>query len=202
MADILKPTVDSTIFDQDGLTAADVNDDHELAVHDAEVINALATQSSRTRWQQAVIDGKAFFTINPLVTIAGQLETDFLLLRNPTASGKTVYFEDIIYTYTKGSGASVIRIYRQPTVTSVGTTQAVQKVDLNGIPSTITLAYYVPTISARGTLYRVFSQDATASFIRFADLGMVMEESNDILLTIQPAANNTDHSITASWMEE
>jgi hypothetical protein len=196
MADLNKTTADVTIFDNESDNYADVNTDHELLVRDN------GNFIDGDRWQYLVKNGFAFSTIRDFVTISGQLETDFILMLNPNASGKTVYFNDIIYTYNKGSGISIVKFYRNPTITTNGTSQTINKKLLSQSASSVCSVYYAPTISNRGTLRAIIGQSAVGSFIFEPHLGMCLEANESLLISITPAANNTDHSIYFDWGEQ
>jgi hypothetical protein len=195
MADIPNSTQNVTIYDEAGYRA-EVNVDNELMVHDIHTI------TDGDRWQATVKAGRGFSTVNEFVTISGQAETDFLLVTNPNGSGKIAYFEEWIYTYNKGAGISIVRVYINPTITSNGTAQAINKLKPSGTTSTVVSAYRAPTISARGTLRRIIGQSAVGSFVYHTDLTSLLEPNNSMLFTVQPAANNTDHSMYLSWEEQ
>jgi hypothetical protein len=196
MADLSKTTADVTIFDNESDNYADVTANHELLVRD----NGDFTDGDR--WQYLVKNGLAFSTITNFVTISGQLETDFILMLNPNASGKTVYFNDIIYTYNKGSGISIVKFYRNPTITTNGTSQTINKKLLSQSASSVCSVYYAPTISNRGTLREIVGQSAVGSFIFEPHLGKCLEANESLLISITPAANNTDHSVYFDWGEQ
>lgn len=195
MADIPNATQNVSIYDETG-NVAEVNSSNELLVHDTH------NSTDGDRWQTVVKEGRAFFTIGNFTTIAGQAETDFFLLTNPAGSGKIIYFETLVYTYNKGAGVSVVRIYRDPTITANGTSFTIQKVKPTSTFTTVLSAYTAPTISARGTLRQLLGQSAVGSLIYHEDLGFMLEPNHSTLFTIQPAANNTDHALYLEWEEQ
>jgi len=206
MADIDRMTVDATIFSSDGITpvAVKTGANPQLYVYDPDVLGALNTPSAASSpdlWQFYVGAQKGYSATTTFVTISGQAETDFMLVRNPSASTIRMFWHDLDYTYNKGSGISVLKVYRAPTVTAVGTLLNVEKRYIGGAIANQTLAYQTPTISARGTLIRVVGNSATATFTSEEHLGFILPANTDILITIQPAANNTDHSIYIDWAE-
>jgi hypothetical protein len=198
MADLNDVTMDVTLFDDNSGNYADINANHELLVHDDHGFAVL----DGDRWQTSVKYGRGFSTVNEFVTISGQAETDFLLITNPTGSGKIAYFEEWNYTYNKGAGISILRAYSGPTITANGTAQSVVKLKPSSAISTALSVYRAPTISARGTLTRIVGQSAVGSFVYHTDLGAMLESNSSLLLTIQPAANNTDHSLFVEWEEQ
>jgi hypothetical protein len=158
--------------------------------------------STKTELQTLAEAGKVFSIQGAFVTISGSSETDFMLFRNPTGSGKIVEFSKFFYTYTKGSAIALMRMYQAPTVTSVGAAITINKMNLGGAISPVALVYQTPTISNRGALRRVVGNSSVQTFIFERDLAFIIPANTDILITITPASNNTDHSVGIEWAEE
>lgn len=208
MADIPNATSNVTLYDENGnpiqVSLNALSGIYELRVKDKDVFDQLSQPSAASApdlWQFYTLAQMGFSATIPLQTIAGQSETDFILFRNPTGSGKIIKFHDIDYLYNKGSGIAIVRMYLGPTITSVGTGVSVQKRYVGGAISPTSLVYYNPTISARGTVIRIFGQSAVASFTEEEHLGWIIPANTDMLITVQPAANNTDHTIYMDWAE-
>jgi hypothetical protein len=227
MSDITNPTLDATLYDSTGANAMGINSGNEASVTDAtthttltgikgqtdkltftgsqlQVITTPANDtlaSIKNEWQTHTEAGHAFSLTTPIVTVSGQLETDFLLINNPTGNTINLEIHTLMYTYSKGSGLALVKIYAQPTITTNGTSIGINKMKLNGSTSSIATSYYNPTISARGTLRRVFGASSAGSALIEYDLGLIIPPTYSLLYTVVPAANNADHSIYLDWAE-
>jgi len=211
MADIPNPTGDITIFGADGVYPAEVTSLNELKTLSpqelAELValkNLIGNPTSATApdlWQYYTYLGQSFQYNTTFNTISGSSETDYVLFRNPVGSGKIIRIHDLDYTYNKGAGISIFRVYINPTVTSVGTPITINKKRVGSTVAPIALAYLTPTISARGINYRSFGQSAVSTFELECHLSFILPAGTDLLVTIQPAANNTDHAVFSDWSE-
>jgi len=228
MADLNDATMDVTLFDDNSGNYADINTSHELIVNDGtthttltgiknqtdkltwtgtqlQVITTPAsdTQASiKNEWQTATENGRGFALTTPIITVSGQLETDFLLVRNLTANTFNIEFHSLMYTYSKGSGLALVKIYDTPTITNNGTALTPNKMKLNGSYSSTLTTTYTPTISARGSLRRVFGASSAGSALIEYDLGLILPPNHTFLYTVVPAANNADHTLYLDWIEQ
>ncbi len=155
-----------------------------------------------TLWQEMTRDGHGFSAITNFVTIAGTTETDFMLIRNPAASGVLARLKEFIMTIGgSASNTSIFRFYRSPTVTSDGTPITVNKVLSIGTPTNQVLCFQTPTISARGTLVQLFAVDFE-SFSRDQELSRYLAEGSQLLVTVQGSVTNIEHNLVFTWAEE
>jgi len=102
----------------------------------------------------------------------------------------------------KNSGNAILKIYRNPTITTDGTSLTINKIKNSSSITAALSAFTIPTISARGTLRRVFSNDNNRFVYHPFDLEYILEANENLLVTIQPGVNNGDHSVFFSWCEE
>ncbi len=207
MADIPNATGDITIWDTTGLLSPKIATnvgDNELWVHDKDVLAQISQPSAASApdlWQFYTLSQQGFSAVTPFVTLSGQAETDFMVFRNPTNSTITVKLHDIDYIYNKGEGIAVVRIYHAPTISVLGTTVPIQKRYIGGVISPQALVYRQPTITSKGTLIRVFGTSAVSSYTHESHLAWILPPNTNILFTVQPAANNTDHLMYCDWAE-
>jgi len=207
LGDIPNSTNDVTIYDPTGSNAVNVRTTgavNELSVNDTELLNAFTSPTAAVApdlWQYYAMLGQNFQAVTTYITISGQAETDFLLFRNPANSEKTVRFHDLDYTYNKGAGIAVVRQYLTPTITNVGAALAITKKYVGFATNPVVLVYTIPTISVKGTLVKSFGQSSVGTYQDEKHLGYVIPAGYDLLFTVQPAANNTDHSLFLDWSE-
>ena len=147
-------------------------------------------------WQRLASGGSGYAVTTNNIIIANTLENDFLLLKNTAGSGKTLR----LYKITFGSDqnpankSALFRIYRDPTITSNGTSLGVNNLKKGGSASVMT-AFRTPVISARGTLMSAGSFDASGA-AHEADLGLTILPGENVLITLNATANNFDHIVT------
>ncbi len=137
-----------------------------------------------------------------IITVALAVETDLILFRNPAGSGKLVeLFEQVVSIPDSASNVrSVIRIYKNPTITLNGTALGTGGLR-NGQAASVLLASSLPTIAARGTLVQIYGVTYNPVF-RALDLNRYIEEGDSILLTATPSGAGTNHSLTQAWIEK
>ena len=135
------------------------------------------------------------------ILIANNAENDFLLLKNPAGSGKTVKIERIVFgsDENQANKSTFFRIYRDPTITSNGTALAINNLKKGASVGVIT-AFKIPAISSRGTLMSVGSYQAPR-ISDDTDLVVMLHSGENMLITIDPTASNFDHQITVYFSE-
>lgn len=160
------------------------------------------TPYSVNQWQSLTKDSKVGYAyVSGLVNIALAAETDFCLFKNPVASGRLVQLYEQVISIPDSSNVvrSIIRAYKNPTITLNGTAMATGGLR-NGQPASVLLAFNAPTIAARGTLVQIYGINY-APFVRTLDLARFIEQGDNLLITVQPSAATTNHSLTQSWAE-
>ncbi|TAK59555.1 hypothetical protein [Methylobacter sp.] len=147
-----------------------------------------------------------FFTNGEVNIPTANVETPYMLIRNPAGSGKNIRLNDLrpIVANT-GTVSGVIRIYARPTVTAVGTASPITSYRITASPPvSIMQSFTLPTISVNGTKFgHIFVGRGTNAFIDHIDfdLAPILEPGNDILITAQMDANNTVIGVMADWAE-
>lgn len=151
--------------------------------------------------QRLANQGKCFTFVTGFTVVAGTAETDFVLIRNPSGSGKKVSLSEFLMTIDSATAQrSIFKFYRNPTITNVGTPITLFKVNPNGAISPTVLAYSSPTISNRGSLIQGFRVD-NVTYGRNQKLSRFLVEGADLLITVQGSTNNIEHNLTAVWAE-
>lgn len=165
-------------------------------------MQTIVPSSNSNLWQNLSRNGSGFTTITGFVTIAGTTEVDFMLLKNPGASGILCRFSEFIMSIqTATAQRSVIRFYRQPTITDNGTPLTISKVLSTGAQTTALTAFQTPTISDRGSLIQMFIID-NVTYQRNQELGRFLTQNSNLLITVQGTLTNIEHNIVAVWAEE
>ncbi len=152
-------------------------------------------------WQRQAVAGMGYVVTTNNILIANNAENDFLLVKNPTGSGKTVRIERIIFgsDENQANKSSFFRIYRDPTITSNGTTLVINNLK-KGSAAGVMTAFKIPTISARGTLMSVGSYQAPR-VSEDTELAVMLQPGENILITIDPTAAGFDHQTTVYFSE-
>ena len=129
MGDIPDRTTDITIYGENGATPVNVNVDNELLTHDQHAIDLLndiasgtgiISQNVTSSWEYFAGVGRTFVGSYGATFAGGTAETGFFLLKNPVASGRLVKINHLDLAVTTNTNGS-FRIYRHPTITTVGT---------------------------------------------------------------------------------
>lgn len=148
------------------------------------------------------------FQIAGTFTITGSgTENNFLLIRNPSGSGKQIRLIDITVGYTNTINVlAYFKLYSSPTVTANGTAITIKPGRIgSSVPSSSVNAYSNPTVSDRGTEYLNFmaaggpSTDASWRFE--INQSILVDPNYDILLTGTPDGTNRNVLLTVRWAE-
>lgn len=151
-------------------------------------------------WQKRSFEGKGFIVTTDEITIAPTTERDFVLIKNPTASGKLHRVNELTVTLRSESQDTTIRIYKNPTVTTNGTALTVRNVRTSGnMP--VSQVFSLPTISARGQLVAAYSRNAD-SLDRKLDLALYLEQGESFLITVEGTTKRNDYTLTSTFVEE
>jgi len=152
-------------------------------------------------WSVLVKDGKGFVATSDALTVTGSTETDFMLLKNPASSGKYVRFKEFLFSIDSSTTqGSIVRFYRDPTITANGTSLAANKLKKSQSDTAVATIFKTPTISARGTLLEVF-QIGLGVFNRDLMIARFLEENENMLVTVQGTKVNVVHALTVLWAE-
>lgn len=187
-----RATQDITIWDETNDNSAMVDSEGRLKV----LIN------QNNLYQEKITEGKGFVLTTNFVSISGTSVVNFLLLRNPNNSGKTIRIKKIVYQHRikVATDISRFRIYRNPTITSNGTALTINKMIFTQPNTPVLLSSLTPTISSVGTLFKVYT--VVNSLLIDEDLTFFILPNENILVTVQNAATNKECAITLEFIEE
>jgi hypothetical protein len=143
-----------------------------------------------------------FYFINYEYT-SGTSETDAILIINPSGSGKNFYLKNIMISGMNTVAVRTrVRVYQNPTINNNGTSLTIRNRNIgSGLPASVGLAYYTPTISNRNIQeFELSVQESNTIEHDFA-LGQIMYANNSLLITIQNDGTNKLVGITFVWAE-
>lgn len=150
-------------------------------------------------WKYFAKTNRAFSVDRVSVTIVGTAESDFMLLVNPTAIPTLVDLR-VKGATLSGTGESVFRLYKAPTVTDNGT--PITPINFRDMAvSSVMEAYADPVIAARNAPFVGFVVP-TGLVQRNVDLALYLLPGTSLLITIQPSINNKDYSVAISYAED
>ena len=144
------------------------------------------------------------FCISEPITPTAASETDVILIKNPTGSGKKLYLDLFEILGLSADFSSIIRIYSGPTITANGTAITIKNGNVGSAVTSVMNAYKLPSISARGSLLYTgsFLKAVTASwFIEFAGR-LLWNANHNMLITFEHSATSRDAVISAIWREK
>lgn len=152
-------------------------------------------------WQRQAAAGMGYAVTTNNILIANANENNFLLLKNPAGSGKTVRIARIVFgsDENQANKSTFFRIYRDPIITADGTALAINNLKKGGLAGVMT-AFKIPTISNKGTLMSAGSYQAPR-ISEDTELAVMLQPGENMLITIDPTAPNFDHQITVYFSE-
>lgn len=130
---------------------------------------------------------------------ASGTDNPLILLKNPSGSGKTIYLCFVSYGIAVANVFGTIRLYKDPTITSNGTSRTI--VAFGSAATSMTL-YTTPTISANGTLLTTeVSGQNNNSILLNIDYSITIAANSSLLITGDPGSNNRQAEISLRWIE-
>jgi hypothetical protein len=162
----------------------------------------ISVSSGGNLWQERTNASFGYIATTNVLTIATSVEQPFLLLKNPSGSGKNMRLEKIIFQ-SDANSKNVFRIYRNPTITANGTALTINNLRFSGSAS-IGTVYKISTTTSFGTLITpiiMLGSPAGSNTILDLDLGQFIEQNENLLITIDPSANGLSFAVTVYWVE-
>jgi hypothetical protein len=203
MADLPNPTQDVTLFDNESDNYADITDDNELSVLDAqslaELVEILKATKNIHYYQEYE---QAFYVTYQATLTSKDTLYPIILFHNPSASGKEFEIQHIdISAVAVSTGAYVkIRLYSNPTVTANGTALTQVNATVGSVVTSGINIYSVPTISANGDLMSYQASQLMQPYRVEHWLGTGLLEDNRILLSAEATSNGTVISVTVKYV--
>lgn len=149
-------------------------------------------------WQSFTDSGKGFGVVTDAFLLATTNKTDVMLIKNPSASGIITRLKRL---HTSPNRDFVnIEIYRNPTITSNGTSLTPFNHKLSGGSAT-TQVFQSPVISSRGTLVFTGKLGAFLNPIDF-ELAKFLESGESLLIVLQARVINIEVDLTLDFAEE
>ena len=209
MADIENPTGDITLYDENGNAVEVVlraDGKYALAV-DAKITGFSVIADVRSLEQKLADEGRLFTASTDLISLGGSSgqETPFMLIKNPTGKNdQWVRLFQILYRlHTTSSFSVVLRVYKNPTVTSDGTGLAEINENNDSVRVADAEVFVNPTVSANGSFEQAFNLTNQATMEINFNLSKIIEEGNSWLITYEKSSgSNVDIIGTIWWGEE
>ena len=183
-----QPSLDTTITNQDNSKVVSLITDgstERLAV-DTKISGVTNIGNSGKCWS-GVING---------IIIGGTNEADYVLIKNPSSSGKI--FQLLQLNYSNNADTLLLKMYRDPTITSNGTSVSLVNF-VKGGASTVLELYYTPTISVRGTIIFVQSDKKSINEINLFS-SRPIQPGESLLITSETGSGKT-HYVTFAFGE-
>jgi len=157
----------------------------------------------RSLKQKAADDGQLFVVSSNVITITGQAEQAYILMRNPIGSGVNFKWDRFVVALNETSNtAAVIRVYHNPTITADGS--ALLEVDENNITGNTSAVQWFtgPTASSFGTFRIAFEVTNLIGLQQEFDLSHIMKPDSEMLITASKSSGSgTDIILTTWWVE-
>ena len=144
--------------------------------------------------------GQGYSCTTDAIAIPGQLQTDFILISNPSGSGKLVRISEQFFGIQHKIENSTFRVYINPTVTGPGTPLGVNKNRPSMGAASVLAVSSLPIIAARGKL--LFCTNVTPQgSLRTMQIPRYLEAGSKLLVTVQGTANSISHFFSQFWAE-
>jgi hypothetical protein len=135
-------------------------------------------------------------------------ESNFILLKNPNASGVILYIFKIISVAISSLGSatgveSVVRLYSNPTITANGTAMTINNQLIGSADTSLATAFSVPTTTANGNLIRVYAVGSQGLTTLYSQEDFVaLQANNNLLVTVQGTVNGpSEVAVNVVWGE-
>lgn len=131
------------------------------------------------------------------------LHNPVILFRNPSGSGKNIYFLQASGNSTISNERTLFRVFEGPTVTGPGSAITTRNRRLGGgAGAAVALVNEFPTISATGYNISNIQTGENTNSQDFVDMQQLcLLPGQTILITAQPKSNNRVQAITLVWAE-
>jgi len=169
---------------------------------DSLTINPNGSLIGRTSLEQHLCKG-TLYAATAVHTFSGTTFENKILLRNPSGSGKNIYFYDLKHLLDLSSSITTLHslyvaVYRNPTVSSNGATISPRNRKSDASDSAVLLINRDPTITAVGTL---IVGDVASNGAQNHINHIVLAPGNSYLLQLA-VANSADAAYTIlNWGE-
>jgi len=198
-------TVDGTVTANQG-TANTVGNAWPIKLTDGTdtaAVEALGNVYSATDSRLFTINNKTYGISLDINAATGGADNTQILVRNPTGSGKILYF----YTISAGIQINNVfityKVFASPTITTNGTAQTPVSLNIGGgAAAAVALINTLPTVSASGSAIssRLMSQNGTG--VELTQNGIIaLNPNNSMLITANPQSNNRVSTYTIHWAE-
>ncbi len=144
---------------------------------------------------------QAYVSTTDLNSISGTSEHNYMLITNPSSSGKKVMITHFSSGLNSATTRSLLRVYSTPTITTNGTALTVVNTYIKTSPiSEVVKIYKDPTISARGTLMdmQVNPSDAPS---RGMNRYLILDEGKSLLCSMQNSVTGISTFLTVYFLE-
>jgi hypothetical protein len=152
--------------------------------------------------QATTLENKMFgITTNVMNHGISGTEQARILVKNPLTSNTLILFERQILVSIDDGVNMLFRIYHNPTITSDGTVLPIRNARFGSLVTSVASAFTFPTVTSFGTLYAVY-QVKDIPFDDELARRIVLDEGNNLLVTLEVTGANKPFAYNAVWIEE
>lgn len=173
-----------------------------------DAINALAVDATvviTSGSPQYYLSNNKMFSVSTDLSMASAgTDNPLILIKNPSDSGKIIYFVKIQAGISVSNVAARFILYANPTITSNGTVITNRQRNVGNSPTSgSALTYTSPILSALGNKISSSECGQNSNSVTFAeDFSLSLQPGNNLLLTGDPLSNNRNSVLTLIWVEE
>lgn len=192
-----------------GISLADDGDSTRIkggtdSTHIGNVGDALKVSAGSSGQKELTKAGQIFSFSTAQNAASGSTDNPILLVRNPGGSGKNIFLIDVFCGTLVANVTSAFKIFANPTITSVGTSQTPANRSIQTSPAATAMNIYtLPTLSALGTELTSFVNGQNSNSVSIiTGFQTMVAPGKDIVITAAPSSNNREIRLAAVWSEE
>jgi hypothetical protein len=164
----------------------------------------LASDQPSIDQSQVDTDSIWSFAIKSINMAISGSNNPLVLLRNPNASGKTIYIKSIVCSVITTNVQASFCLFYGPTITANGTVGTARSNTIGSGASAVLLVNTLSTISVSGTLIAAQSLGQNSHIVDLCKPGpdyIKLSANQNLLLTGDPSSNNRLANIQIVWRE-
>ena len=167
------------------------------------LVDQESTTPTSTTIAQFVTNGKVYTVSKNLNMAAADTDNPLVLIKNPSASGKTLYVYATHVGVNVTNVAANFKLWYDPTITANGTVETPRNNNIGGgFGASVMNVFSLSTVSASGTLIGTYAVGQNTNTLpRIDDFSIFLAPGHNLLLTGAPGSNNRVATVTMTWAE-
>lgn len=143
------------------------------------------------------------FSFQYNLTVSASSEDEFMLIRNPSGSGKNLIICEASFDIRTADAEGMFGVYLNPTITNNGTTRTILNMKSGGAAPTAAIGSTVPTTTNFGSRIIYIGRENGGGAVNTipALVGIVIAPGNSLLITFDGEGSNLEPTATIQFAE-